>query len=125
MAYPPKIEKALKVLDAAGVPKRQAAPWTYRLLWRLGIPARPPQFQRPLVSLAISLALFLILYPATYMLIHWLISGSEEISRSSFIGGWIGTFIGTGISLAVGAAGRRKYDLPHWSAIDDIASRFD
>ncbi|KAF1055488.1 MAG: hypothetical protein GAK43_00283 [Stenotrophomonas maltophilia] len=40
--YPPRVQAALRQLDAAGVPRRQSAPLLYRLLWRTGISAAPP-----------------------------------------------------------------------------------
>jgi hypothetical protein len=125
MAYPPKIVQALKLLEAAGVPKRQAEPWSYRLLWRLGIPVRPAQFETPFISFIKLFTILPVFYLASYLLAHWLISGSDEIRPSSLIGGGIGAFVGTGIAFAVRNAGTRKYNLPPWSEIDDIASRFD
>jgi hypothetical protein len=125
MAYPPKIERALKVLKAAGVPRRHAAPCDCRLLWSCGIPIRPPLFQPLSYSVLVFFGLFPVLYSAAYVLSHWAVRGSLDFDFVSFISGAIGTFIGVGIGMVIREDRRSKYKLPPWSEIDDIASRFD
>jgi hypothetical protein len=121
MAYPPKIEQALKVLEDAGVPKRRAAPWTHRLLWRLGIPVRPPQFYGPF-TVFVNCAFF---YGSGQVLAHWAIVGRKTFDQSFLVQCAVSTLIFSVIMLAFRTVRVAKYNLPPWSEIDDIASRFE
>ena len=125
MAYPPKIEQALKVLEAAGIPKRRAAPWLYRLLWRLGIPVRPPLFVGTIAAVLINVCVFACLYAGGYLLVHRALYGSERIDLHAMIRHGLGALIALAIVTAIRTERIRKFNLPRWSEIEEFTRRFD
>ena len=66
--YPPKVQAALRHLDAAGVQRRHSAPPLHRLLWRMGINAPPPI----LASVASNVVLMGIFFALGWGVLMWL-----------------------------------------------------
>jgi hypothetical protein len=119
MAYPPKIDEALKVLDAAGVSRRRSTPLSYRVLWSFGIPVRPPQFHGVLVGVVLPVAL----YAATFGIVKFLLEKPASID-GHFALPYAASVLAFSVIYVPWMLMKRRCDLPDWSEIG-VADRFD
>jgi len=77
--YPPKVQAALRHLDAAGVQRRHSAPPLHRLLWRTGVNAPPPI----IASVASNALLMGIWFALGWGVLMWRIVRSADGGRDA------------------------------------------
>jgi len=118
MAYPPKIKQALDVLATTGISRWNYAPPLHRLLWSLGVPIRPPLFN----SFAYN---FLSMGSSFGVAFTWL-TRDQDSTLVGLLAQCVITGGAFGLIMAIWMQRRaRRYNLPAWSEIDDVAKRFD
>jgi hypothetical protein len=118
MAYPPRVVEALKLLDAAGISRRQSAPLIYRILWSRGIEIRPPQFHGVMVGVMVPVIIATVTSAAVRVALEGSVSRSLVISWAISMAVFIAIFVPWILK------NRRRLNLPDWSEIG-VANRFD
>lgn len=110
--YPPRVQAALRHLDAAGVPRRQSAPLLHRLLWRNGISAAPPI----LGSVASNALLMGLWFAFAWGLLMWmLVWRGSGLSLGVAVAGAVFAGAGFGLLMAALMRGLRlRHRLPLW-----------
>ena len=120
MVYSAKIDKALELLDAAGVMRWSAAPPIYCLLWSLGIPVRPPYFATfwgNVVVTAIYMAV-------AFSIVGWLLGFyTDKPGAAVLLIFWIAGVPALGTAAFIRWR-QHKLGLPAWEDIE-VVDRFD
>jgi len=94
------------VLEAQGVSRYKIAPPLYRLVWRLGVNAKPPIYQSfgmlvlsNGVPFAVTMAILRILFPPLF--------GPSSIRKTIFVAGLAGLIYGLGMAYSIGRQSKR------------------
>lgn len=115
MTYPQQLETALSHLAATGIMKSNYAPPLFRILWRMGVYARPPHFASFASNFLLTGAWFGIAWGAIMWLFVW--SGTGKTPLVAAV-----TALAAGVLFGLCMAsyyryGARKHKLPEWSQI--------
>lgn len=123
MAYPQKIEDALKILDAAGITRRRAATPIHKLLWTLGVEVKPPLFSNFFANTAFFGVGFGVTFTVLMAVVDRYIDPDRHVTSFLFQCAVTTVFYAL-ISAAMIQRRASKLSLPDWSEIG-VADRFD
>ena len=111
----PRRTAALPLLSSTGMKRSNYEPPLLRLLWRLGVDARPPHFASFGVNALVSGIFFGSVWGISMWLFLWRQQAAPVVVSlfSSFLAGLL-----FGIAMATHYTyGRRKYKLPSWHSL--------
>jgi len=111
----PRRTAALPLLSSTGMKRSNYEPPLLRLLWRLGVDARPPHFASFGVNALVSGIFFGSVWGISMWLFLWRQQAAPVVVSlfSSFLAGLL-----FGIAMATHYVyGRRKYKLPSWHSL--------
>lgn len=110
-----KRNAALQLLRRTSIKPSNYQPPALRLLWRMGVDARPPHFCSFLYNALFSGALFGLVWGGFMWLTLW--QGSQGPLRAAGIAALAGVAFGLGMA-GYYAYGKRVHALPSWDELD-------
>lgn len=115
-------DRALKLLDAAGVRRSQSAPPLFRLLWRLRLPVPPPHYLPFRINLAALGGFFGLTMTGVFLLTTVMSAGgaSRALSDLALIHVILGVMAGIsfgGVMASYFSWSRKKRQLPTWNSL--------
>lgn len=121
MNFEKKREQSLALLAQKGIKRTVYEPPAVKLLWKLGIKARPPHFMNSLGVFALSA----VWYGPLFGVVEWILShlvGHYPLSvRSAAIGGCaFGAWFGLVLAISY-AREKKKHELPDWESLGETA----
>jgi hypothetical protein len=115
MGFESKRVKAMALLNATDMMRRNYEPPVISLLWRLGIPVPPPHFVSFCGIAAFSGIAFGFVWGLTMWFLSWSASGMDAHS-AMLVSAISGLLFGLALA-SYYAYGRRKHKLPNWNKL--------
>lgn len=119
MKSSPQHIAAFRLLDEAGILKGNYAPPIARLLWKMGFSIPPPHFMTFVGSAVLSGTTFGTLWGLVMLAFA---AATGTVNGAVLLGASAGAGVLFGITMATYYAyGRKRYKLPKWSSLRQIA----
>ncbi len=114
----PTMAACAEVLVSLGAKPWEAKPWFYRMLWRMGVEAKPPLYAGHFQRLLIQALPFAGIWTAFMHLTVW-----RHFSANALIGSFlIMTFITISVDAWMARRSRKGRNLPDWQQVQALAA---